>query len=146
MSPVKCKRNRLLLCYGLVFVCLKPQRRWKWEKKSGLHLSLKSKLDIYVSAFTLPSPEIVWKTLEFFLNIKQRVIFFPITFLTIHQRWKKKKFCFFKKKAILLRWRSQVCERFQIFSYFQVNRSDVFTKSNRLLMQRCKVYNKTVKI
>lgn len=102
MSPVKCKRNRLLLCYGLVFVCLKPQRRWKWEKKSGLHLSLKSKLDIYVSAFTLPSPEIVWKTLEFFLNIKQRVIFFPITFLTIHQRWKKKNFASLKKKLYYL--------------------------------------------
>lgn len=129
-----------MLCVG--FVCLKLQRRWKWEKKSGLHLSLKSKLDIYVSAFTLPSPEIVWKNSWIFSEYQTKSYLFSNNFLNNPSEMKKKKFCFFKKKAILLRWRSQVCERFQIFSYFQVNHSDVFTKSNRLLMQRCKVYNK----
>lgn len=75
-GPVKCKRNRLLLCYALVFVCLKPQRRWKWEKKFRLHLSLKSKLDIYVSAFTLQALKSCEKLLNFFWISNKELSFF----------------------------------------------------------------------
>lgn len=101
---------------------------------------------IYMSVLSLSKPWNRVKNSWIFSEYQTKSYLFSNNFLNNPSEMKKKKFCFFKKKAILLRWRSQVCERFQIFSYFQVNRSDVFTKSNRLLMQSCKVYNKTVKI
>lgn len=78
-GPVKCKRNRHLLCYALVLCALNYREDESEKRNPGYICHSKANL-IYVSAFTLPSPEIMWKTLEFFLNIKQRVIFFPITF------------------------------------------------------------------
>lgn len=52
MTPVKCERNRLLLCYALVLFALNHREDGSEERNQGYTCHSKANL-IYVSAITL---------------------------------------------------------------------------------------------
>lgn len=78
-GPVKCKRNRLLLCYALVLSALNHREDESEKRNPGYICHSKANL-IYMSVLSLsPALKSCEKLLNFFWISNKEFSFFPIT-------------------------------------------------------------------
>lgn len=99
-GPVKCKRNRLLLCYALVLCALNYREDESEKRNPGYVCHSKANL-IYMSVLSLSEPWNRVKNSWIFSEYQTKSYLFSNNFLNNPSEMEKNKFCFFKKKSYI---------------------------------------------
>lgn len=100
-GPVKCKRNRLLLCYALVLCALNYREDESEKRNPGYICHSKANL-IYMSVLSLSKPWNRVKNSWIFSEYQTKSYLFSNNFLNNPSEMKKKNFASLKKKLYYL--------------------------------------------